>query len=254
MGLAKYWIESRNQRTKIDSISTICIIGAFLLFGIEMFVFLPNVSDDPLIMELVLRSVICFVLLISGLVGMLFFGVHIPKPETKGGDIDLVVSSAEWTLILFWMAVDLMFIVVMNIITFQNSALFQASFIHYPDSLVRWMIFSTAIGWTEEVIFRGMMIPAMARASGKVIAVLASTLAWVAFHGGVYGLAPAPLILIFFTGIGLAISFMATDYRLSTPMLPHGLNNFIAVGSRGAILTRTIAITEGMRVLSRCLG
>jgi len=251
MGLAKIWADSQSHRTKLDPISNICIIGAFLLFGIEMFVFLPNISSDPQILELVIRSAISFTFLLGGLVGMLFFGVHIPKPETRGGDIDMSISSAEWTMIVFWMAIDLMLIVVLNIITFQNSSLFQASFIKYPDTLIRWAIFSTAIGWTEEVVFRGMMIPAMSRSSGKVVAVLASTLAWVAFHGGVYGLNPEPLILIFFTGLGLAISFIATDYRLSTPMLPHGLNNFIAVGSRGAILTRTIAITVGLKVIFR---
>jgi len=235
MGISRYWLEAKENKTKIDPISTVLIIGTMLLFSVQMFVFLPDYSD-PKIAEIVIRSVIAFLFLMGGLGGMLFFGVHVPTPETRGGDIDLQISTAEWTLILMWTAIDLMFIVVINALTFRYSSLWKLSFINYPQSKMQWIMFATAIGWTEEVFFRGMMLPAVSRASGKVIAVLACTLAWLGFHFGVYGLSIEPLTIIFLSGLALSISFVATQNRLTTVMLPHGINNFIAVGTQGATL------------------
>jgi len=235
MGISRFWLEAQEHKTKIDPISTVLIIGTMLLFSVQMFVFLPNYSE-PKVAEIVIRNLIAFVFLLAGLGGMLFFGVHVPTPETRGGDIDLQISTAEWTLILLWTAIDLMFIVVINAVTFQYSSLWKLSFIDYPQSKMQWIMFATAIGWTEEVFFRGMMLPAVSRASGKVVAVLACTLAWLGFHFGVYGLSMEPLAIIFFSGLALSVSFIATMNRLTTVMLPHGINNFIAVGTQGATL------------------
>lgn len=235
MGLARIVLESRNKRTILDPISNICIIGAFLLFSVDMFLFLPNI-DEPQALEIVTRSAISLIFLVGGLIGMIALGVHIPLPQTRGGDIDLNISTTEWTLIIIWTAINLMAIVLINAITFQSSTLFSQTFVEYPDTLLHWVVFSTAIGWTEEVVFRGFMLPAISRASGNVVGVLTTTLAWVAFHGGVYGLSPEPLVIIFFTGLVLSVSYLATNYRLTTTMLPHGINNFIAVGTRGAIV------------------
>ncbi len=240
MGVAQFWAKMQEKRVQIDPISNICILGALLLFGIEMFVFLPNVHDDEQIMELVLRSAVAFTFLVGGIAGMMFSGVHIPRPQTRGGDIDLNLTVTEWTMILFWMAIDLMVIVVISNITYKGSSLFAESFLEYPDSLFRWVVFSTAIGWTEEVFFRGYMLTAVSRWSGDVVAVITSTVAWAAFHGGVYGLMAQPLIIIGVTGLILSISMIGTGYRLSTTMLPHGLNNFIAIATQGAIVNRAI--------------
>ncbi|MFW6109383.1 MAG: CPBP family intramembrane glutamic endopeptidase [archaeon] len=241
MGIARIYYEAEEQKTIIDPLAIVCIMGALLIFGVQMFSFLPNIEEIG-VAQIIGRGLIGFVLLLSGMTTMLFFGVHVPKPETKGGNIDMNLSNFEWSLILSWMAIDLMAIVLINAVTFQYSHLWQMSFIDYPQAVFQWVMFSTAIGWTEEIVFRGMMIPALTRATGKIVAVLTSTLAWVGFHFGVYLLSSDALVIIFFSGIVLAISFIGTRNRLSTTMLPHGLNNFIAVGTQGATLRVPIGL------------
>jgi len=235
MGIAYLkWFKENQSKVILDPISNICILGAFMLFVVDMFVFLPDASE-PEIMKIVLRSAISFAFLLGGLIGMLFSGVHVPRPQTKGGDIDLSLSTTETALITILFMINMMAIVTINIITQQYSKLWTQSFVNYPDSLLRWMIYSTAIGWTEEVVIRGFFQVWMTKLSGGIIGVLASTGAWVLFHGGVYNLDPQIYLLLFLIGVILSTTFHIAKYRLSVTMLPHGLNNFVSVSRSGAI-------------------
>jgi len=245
MGIPLLKLLNNEKKVILDPISNICILGTFMLFAVDMFIFLPNVNDHPEAMELVLRSAISFAFLIGGLIGMLFMGVHIPVPQTKGGNVDLNLSQPEWAMISMLFMVNMMAIVTINILTKQYSTLFSSTFVDYPDSPFRWAIFSTAIGWTEEVVFRGFLQTSISRISGSVVGILASTVAWVAFHGGVYNLDPTVYTILFLIGLVLSITFHISNYRLSVTMLPHGLNNFIAVGSSANIALGAIAKSLG---------
>lgn len=244
-----YWTLFKQQseyRTILDPISYICILGALFLFGVQGFVFLPNVGD-PQILALVLRSSISFMFLLGGLVGMLFFGVHIPLPQVRGGDVDLDITPAEWTEILLWMGIDLFMIVLINFMTLQGSSLFAQSFINYPDSLLHFAIFSLAIGWTEEVFFRGFALPAVAKLYGDPMlsaftALVVTTFGWWVFHGGVYGLDPSAMIVILMAGLVLGLSFIATNLRLSVVMAPHGVNNVLSILTQGATVKANLAL------------
>jgi len=250
-----YWtiFKQRSEyRTILDPISYICILGALFLFAVQAFVFLPNV-DDPEILALVLRSVVSFVFLLGGLVGMLFFGVHVPVPQVRGGDVDLDISASEWTEIILWMGVDLFMIVLINYMTLQSSSLFAQSFVNYPDSMLNFAIFSLAIGWTEEVFFRGFALPAIAKLYGDPMlslftALVTTTFGWWVFHGGVYGLDPQSMVVILMAGLVLGFSFIATNYRLSVTMAPHGINNVLSVLTRGATVKANLALPLYVRM------
>jgi len=227
MGFARLKLYAEKKKVILDPVSLICILGAFMFFGLDMFLFLPDIENAEAL-KIVLRSSISFTFLVAGLIGMIFSGVHTPKSEKVGGNIDPRLSPAEMGLISMLFMINMMAIVAINILTRQHSDLGQKSFVNYPQSNFRWAIFSTAVGWTEEVVFRGFMQTTMSRVSGGVVGVLASSFAWVLFHGGVYNLDPTIYLTLFLIGLVLSITYEISQYRLSVTMLPHGLNNFLA--------------------------
>jgi membrane protease YdiL (CAAX protease family) len=196
-----------------------------------MFIFLPH-FEHPEIMRLLLTSSFSLILLVCGLVGMMFFRTHNPFDKKQ---VDRKLDAGETQMILVFTALDLVLISIINYVTFQASPLFQ-SFANFPDPRMQFLIFSILIGWTEEVFFRGFMLTWLARFSGIFFSVITSTFAWWLFHGGVYGLELEPLIIIMVCGFVLSVSFIASNFRLSVPMTPHGINNFLGFVTRGSVL------------------
>jgi membrane protease YdiL (CAAX protease family) len=244
MGLREL-IKGSQYRVIIDPFSIVCIFGSFFALGLMVFNYLPDIHENQLVFDLVIKSVILTVFLISGLVGMLFFGVYDPYRE---GDTDFFLDARELDQIFFWTGVDLFMIFLINWITFQYSPLFQNILTQAtvdPKDLFRlFLSFSLISGWTEEVLFRGFALRTIQKFTfgDEIVAIVLSTLLWWGFHWGVYGLDLGAMMIILLSGFILSVSFIATNGRLSVVMIPHGINNVIATFMRGAFMTGSVIV------------
>lgn len=240
-------LESEEHRVIIDPISLVCIFGTFMVLGIMFFAYVPDLGTNPIVLEIVIKSVGLMVLLSGGLVGMLFMGIYDPA---RKGDTDWILDAKEIDMIILWTGISLMMIFMINYVTFQNSTLFQQATAIDPKALMNlYITFTLAAGWTEEIFFRGFLLRAIQKFTlgDEITAIVVSTLAWWGFHWGVYGLDLNSMIVILFSGFFLSLSMIMTRGRLSVTMLPHGLNNLFSALTQGSILMRIVFILRLVR-------
>ena len=77
----------------------------------------------------------------------------------------------------------------------------------------------------EEMFFRGLLYPLLRRASGVVVAVLLTSLAFAAIHGAQLGYAWAPVLSIFVVGVVLTLVRVRTN-SVAASFLTHCGYNF----------------------------
>lgn len=138
--------------------------------------------------------------------------------------VDEHLSTDEMSMTIVLTIVDLLMITIINFITFKYTNL-NAVFAITPNPLLSQVSFSFFVGITEEAAFRGFLLTYASNLSWSPLAIVIATLAWWIFHGGVYGLEAAPMIIIVASGFVISGSYVISGNRLSVPMLPHGINN-----------------------------
>jgi len=235
------------QGVLLDAISIFFIVSSFLFFSIQMFIFLPDISN-PIALSMVMRCLICFSFLIGGIVLMMTTRTLNPYSPRF---VDEHVSSDDMGLITVLTVIDLVMITLINFVTFQYTPL-KAMFEITPNPIFSQVTFSFFVGITEEVVFRGALLTYASNISWSFVGIIISTLAWWAFHGGVYGLQAAPMTIIIGSGFVISASYVMAGNRLSVPMLPHGINNIGSYLAQTMIKTSPIASVV-LKVIE-CLG
>lgn len=157
------------------------------------------------------RGYVGFMLLLAGTVGNLMLG---------GFSVDGFVSAEESSAQAGALVVSLGAIGVVNYVA--------------PVLLsvggVGGGLFLMLIAVAEEQFFRGFLLTLFARVSGSdLFAVAASSLAGMVYHVVVYGLAPGLMLVVFGCFAVLGFVYVASGYRLSTPMLAHAIVNILSV-------------------------
>jgi membrane protease YdiL (CAAX protease family) len=163
--------------------------------------------------ELLTKGVFITVIALAGLVLSRVFKV-------EGYDED--ISASEGKQILMYVALSLAAIFAVNILVPQVTRTYlSVSPITAAQSL------AVMIAVAEEQFFRGFFLNLFISKVGEVAGAILSSAVFMLYHFAVYGTNPTNLIIVFGGGLALAYAAIKTR-RVSTPMIAHVVNNFLA--------------------------
>ncbi|MDH5686273.1 MAG: CPBP family intramembrane metalloprotease [Candidatus Bathyarchaeota archaeon] len=165
--------------------------------------------------ENVTLAVKCLGAAMMGVIGIVMTAL------TVGIGWDREITKTEITQTIFLIGVSCFGVLIINVVTLKYMTFETAPM---PRSL-----FSVMIGQFEEVLFRGFLQTwLMAFTRNLFISVGVSNVIFGTFHGAVYGLDPAAVIIVIGAGFMIGFVYEIGLRQLHITQSAHGIINFMA--------------------------